>query len=323
MSGSERIQRAARSIRRLVHPAAVVLNYHRVAEVSNDPYHIVVSPAHFEEHMGVLRASYRPMRLADLVAALRRGSLPRRAVAVTFDDGYFDNLSLARPILERAEVPATLFVSTGAAESPYEFWWDELERVFGFSRLPSHLQVTVLGQEHVWPTGNSMERRVAFQSLYALLRPLPHAGRDSILAQLAQWARMDRAQRSSHRPMTPGELARFVELDGMDLGAHTVTHPLLSSLPPQEQRDEIQGSRAWIEALVGRPVRIFAYPYGNPGDYNQESVEAVRAAGFEAAFNTVQGAIERGDDLFQLRRWEVNDWDAMQFAWRMKAAFAA
>jgi peptidoglycan/xylan/chitin deacetylase (PgdA/CDA1 family) len=283
----------------------------------------VVSPAHFEEHMSVLRASYRPMPLVDLVAALRQGSLPRRAVAVTFDDGYFDNFSLARPILERAQVPATVFVCTGAVESPHEFWWDELERVFGFSRLPAHLRVTVLGEEHAWPTSNGMERRAAFQSLHALLLPLPHAGRECVLAQLAQWARMDRAQRPSHRSMTREELAQFAEAGVMDLGAHTVTHPLLSALSPEDQRGEIRDSRAWIEALVGRPVRTFAYPYGKTGDYNEASVEAVRGAGFEAAFCAVQGAIEASDDPFQLRRWEVNNWDAMQFAWRMKAAFAA
>jgi peptidoglycan/xylan/chitin deacetylase (PgdA/CDA1 family) len=323
MRGSDRIQRAATAIRRLVRPAAVVLNYHRVAEVTNDPYHIVVSPAHFEEHMNVLRASYRPMPLVELIAALRRKSLPRRAVAVTFDDGYFDNFSLARPILERVQVPATVFVCTGAIDSPHEFWWDELERVFGFTRLPVHLSVTVANREHAWPTSNGMERRAAFQSLHALMLPVPHAERERVLAQLARWARMDRAQRSSHRSLSREELARFGREGIMDIGAHTVTHPLLAALTPEEQRSEICDSRAWLESVTGRPVRTFAYPYGNPGDYNVESVEAVRSAGFEAAFSTVQGAIESSDDPLQLRRWEVNDWDAMQFAWRLKAAFAA
>jgi peptidoglycan/xylan/chitin deacetylase (PgdA/CDA1 family) len=106
----------------------------------------------------------------------------------------------------------------------------------------------------------------------------------------------------------------------IDIGAHTKTHPLLSTLSPDEQYDEINGSRQWLEEALAQPVFSFAYP---SGAYNGETVEAVRASGFSAACTVEQGCVEAGDDLFQLRRCNVADWDQKTFKQNLEAFFVS
>ena len=105
----------------------IVLAYHRVTTVAHDPHRLAVTPAHFAEHLDVITSQGVPMTLEAMVAAAQQGALPRRAVAVTFDDGYADNLQCAAPLLARAKVPATVFISTSACENGHQFWWDTSE----------------------------------------------------------------------------------------------------------------------------------------------------------------------------------------------------
>jgi len=104
----------------------VILMYHRIADEPNDPWSLAVSPAHFEEHLRVLSRTRHPLALTEFIAKLRAGTLPPRAVAVTFDDGYVDNLTAGKPRLTAADVPATVFLATGFIDRREPIWWDEL-----------------------------------------------------------------------------------------------------------------------------------------------------------------------------------------------------
>src|SRR5690606_36408110 len=108
-------------------PQALILLYHRVTTLENDPWSLAVTPEHFAEHMEVLRRYTYPLPLRDLVQRVRTGRFPEGSVAITFDDGYRDNLYAAKPLLERHEIPATVFIATGYTGREREFWWDELE----------------------------------------------------------------------------------------------------------------------------------------------------------------------------------------------------
>jgi len=110
-------------------PKPVILMYHRIANEAVDPWRLAVSPARFEEQLKVLRRTRHPLTLVDFVRRFKDGSLPAHAVALTFDDGYADNLLAAKPRLAAADVPATVFLATGYIDRPEEFWWDELARL--------------------------------------------------------------------------------------------------------------------------------------------------------------------------------------------------
>ena len=147
--------RALRQIRRWFgkrsSESVLVLVYHRVAKTHSDPWSLSVTPEHFAEHLEALRQHAVPLRLQQLSRALAKGTLPGRSVVVTFDDGYADNLHNAKPLLERYEVPATVFLPSGFIGSENEFWWDELDRLLlQPGRLPKNLRLQINGKTRRW-----------------------------------------------------------------------------------------------------------------------------------------------------------------------------
>lgn len=125
-----RMWRPARRLKRRIVPAGVILMYHRVAELRHDPWGMAVSPSHFDQQLETLqRRGVRLMTVAELTAALADGSLRPRSAAISFDDGYLDNLTAARPLLDKYAAPATVFVTASEIGSPDGFWWDQLADV--------------------------------------------------------------------------------------------------------------------------------------------------------------------------------------------------
>lgn len=245
-------------------PEGVVLLYHRVTELESDPHHLAVSPARFKSHLDAIVRLGVPMSLAAMLDAARRGSLRAGAVAVTFDDGYADNLTSAAPLLAEAGVPATIFLSTGAIVNGREFWWDELERI---DPCPAQCSGT-------------------------------------------------RAPRQAHRPLVAEEVKALAAIPGITIGSHTVNHPSLAALPPEAQYLEIARARSTIEALIARPVELFAYPFGGRDDLSAETIGAARRAGVTIACTTIGGRVTRATDPMLVPRAVVRDWSADEFARR-------
>ena len=130
----------------------LVLVYHRVVKVLSDPWSLAVTPEHFAEHLEASRQHAVPLRLQQLSRALAKGPiLSRRSVVVTFDDGYADNLYNAKPLLQRYDVPATIFLPSGFIGSEGGCWWDELDRLLlQPGRLPKHLRLSFNGKTRRW-----------------------------------------------------------------------------------------------------------------------------------------------------------------------------
>src|SRR5262249_11986659 len=144
------LRRAARWLKYRFRSRALILMYHRVTELPNDPYLLAVTPEHFAEQMEEIRRYCVPMRLEELVDELEDGNIPNRGVVVTFDDGYADNLYQAKPLLERYEIPATVFVTAGQVGSRREFWWDELDRLLlQAGTLPSRVLMRLYRKAYV------------------------------------------------------------------------------------------------------------------------------------------------------------------------------
>jgi peptidoglycan/xylan/chitin deacetylase (PgdA/CDA1 family) len=322
MRGVGRIRRAYHTLRRRFRTAGVILVYHRVADLTCDPYQLAVSPSLFVQQLDYLADSCLPMRLLDLVENIERDSLPPRAVAVTFDDGYYDNFQHAFPLLQAANIPATIFVTTGMVGSEAEFWWDDLERVLlGDSELPASLRLTAQARVYEWRLDPAHPRCTAHQDIVDLVRGLVPKERDHVLRQLADWAGTGTTGRPGYRAVTAQELTKLAQSTLIDIGAHTITHARLSMLPPDEQYAEIAGSREALRSLIGALPGTFAYPYGQPDDFAAETVEIVRSAGFRAAATTIPGSIEPGDDPLQLRRCPIFNWDMATFQEQIEAYF--
>jgi peptidoglycan/xylan/chitin deacetylase (PgdA/CDA1 family) len=264
------------------------------------------------------------MSLIDFANAVKERSLPDRAIVVTFDDGYVDNFTTARPILEMAQVPATLFVATGYVDGTDEFWWDKLESIFLSLELPLRpLRIVALDQQYEWTINSETEREPVRKALYDIVRPLSIGIRNEVLSQLTARVANEPTARPGYRPLTSNELAQLAQDGLLDFGAHTVNHPMLSSLPADEQLREMIESREHLEAIVGRQIATFAYPYGKAGDITQTTVETAQAAGFQAACTTFPGSIESGDNLFLLRRSAVKNWNSAQFRRKLDSLFVS
>jgi peptidoglycan/xylan/chitin deacetylase (PgdA/CDA1 family) len=340
-----RLRGAAASLRAQHVPRVAVLLYHRVAESPCDPWRLCVTPRHFAEHCEVLARARLAWPLTGLLPALTEGRLPRRAAVVTFDDGYADNLEHARPRLARHDVPATVFVVGGAVGASREFWWDELElALLGNRPLPPTLVLEVAGVVRRWELGpdgasapvspavtwawkpwedaHPTARHALYRELYDLLFPLATAERRAVLDALLAWSGGTPAARPSHRTLTESELAELAGDKLIEIGCHTMNHPPLATLPPAAQRAEIAEAKSRLEAIVGRPVQGFAYPYGRRCDYGPETVDLVRGLAFAGGCSNFPGLVERRTNRFELPRLQVRNWDGDEFARRLDAWFA-
>jgi peptidoglycan/xylan/chitin deacetylase (PgdA/CDA1 family) len=289
--------------------------YHRVASAAFDPFSLCVTPQHFAEQLAVLHQSTNSVPLKALVEAAQANTLPSRTVAVTFDDGYVDILTNARPLLERYEIPATIFVTTGYLGQA--FWWDELNRcVLEPATLPGFLRLTVDGRSHEWTLSNttSKTRRCLLSSLHSLLRPLTTVARQSLLHQLQVWAGVDFGKMPTQRALLPDEVACLADGGSIEIGAHSVSHRPLVILPAAEQRREIAHSKTYLEGILRKPVTSFSYPYGLRSDYSPETTTIVEETGFKRACSNVAGVAWHGSDRFQLPRFWVQDWNGATFS---------
>ena len=292
---------------------ALILGYHRVAEPVWDPYGLCVSPHCFAQQLEAVRELANPIALPALVQALREGRVPPRAVAVTFDDGYADLLTHAKPLLERFEIPATVFVPSGYLG--LEFWWDELARIVRPSNpLPASLALEISGQRFEWSTGgaenNPRRRKSLLFALYNVLLPLPETERQQALERIRSWASPSDGGQPDSRAMTPEELVELCADGLVDIGSHTATHPVLAALPPAVQQLEIHGSKTRLEELIRRPVTSFSYPNGST---SAQTSALVREAGFTCACASHSDVARAVSDPHLLPRFWIPDSDAVRF----------
>jgi peptidoglycan/xylan/chitin deacetylase (PgdA/CDA1 family) len=306
--------RAANRPRR---PRPVILMYHRVAVVRHDPWGLAVHPERFEEQIAYVKHHRTPMSMDELVDRLRNKTLPADAVAVTFDDGYRDNLVNAKPVLARHGVPATLFLATGFINQNTPFWWDELATMILAS-------TQAIRDQQVWPgepvtldwgeaersdiTGGwraTDEPRTARQKAYlAIWRRLQRAtAEDRDVAMNTLRRHLGTAQDTLGKPMNSDEIRTLLSDGLIELGAHTVTHPALTLLSRLESRREIESSGHRCRELAAKCVNGFAYPYG---DMSSEVRSDVARLGFSWACSTEGSFVDgKQPDIYALPRVAV------------------
>jgi peptidoglycan/xylan/chitin deacetylase (PgdA/CDA1 family) len=316
----------------------LILLYHRVNESRSDPQLLSVTPQRFAKQLAHLSRHYHVVSLNELVRDSEdTKDQTTRRVAVTFDDGYADNLLNAKPLLEAYKTPATVFVSTGYIDRKKEFWWDDLERMFLHpSVLPAALSLEINGHSFKWDLGNVASygtedfaahrmwnvlrkdnptvRQRIYRALCSLLRPLSKQERDTILHALRIWANIEDGMQGTHRPLTSAEVRELGSGELVEVGAHSVSHSVLSGLPVSDQRDEISQSKVRLEEILGHPVNSFAYPFGTKSDYTEQTAILVREGGFSLACSNFPETVTERTERYQLPRFIVRDWSEDTFA---------
>jgi peptidoglycan/xylan/chitin deacetylase (PgdA/CDA1 family) len=279
-----------------------------------------VSPQHFTEQLEALCQLGQPISLRELASGLQDGDVPKRAVVLTVDDGYADTLYHAKPLLERYQMPATVFVATGYLGR--EFWWDELVWILSsptalLQRLSLKVDSDVYQWEQNdttpirWEEGRLGPRQQLLQSLYRRLLRLSSLERERVMAELRAWAGVESDNGPLPRALAADELTQLATEGLVDIGAHTVTHPLLAELPVAAQQLEIQRSKADLEDLLARPVISFSYPNGS---WLEETQTLVWDSGFACACASYSDVVWRSHDPFCLPRFWIPDCDGKIFS---------
>lgn len=304
-------------------PRLMILIFHRVHQVRDPLFPGEPDAVIFDALLRTLRASFSVLTLGSAVTALRAGTLPRRPLVITFDDGYADNAEVALPLLQRHGLAATFFVSSNFLDGAEVMWNDVLIESVRTATVPE-LDLHALGLgHHVLSSASDRQRLIGV--LLGHAKYLPPGERDEFVKLIR-----GRAGFYGALPvlMMTSAQVRALHVAGMEVGAHTMRHPILTSLSLDECKHEIQGGRERLETIIDAAVDVFAYPNGMPGrDYDNRHVALVKDLGFKAAVSTAPGAATAADDLFQLPRytpWGRNPaiWAARLFQNRLRKSFA-
>lgn len=288
-----------------------IVIYHRVLP-NPDPLVGGGDVNSFEKQLGYLTRNFNILPLYEGIRQLRQGTLPSRAVSITFDDGYADNAEIALPILQKYNVSATFFIASGFLDGG-RMWNDTvIESVRQAQGEELDLNEINLGTHAI---ASLEQRREALFKLIEILKYLPHEIRQLQVEEI-------RTRIAANLPdnlMMTSDQVRQLHNAGMEIGGHTVTHPILSKVNNTIALTEIANGKETLEGIIGAPVRLFAYPNGKPGkDYCADHVEMVKQLGFEAAVSTAWGAAKGYDDVFQLPRF--TPWDKSEFFYVLRMA---
>jgi peptidoglycan/xylan/chitin deacetylase (PgdA/CDA1 family) len=278
----------------------VVLMYHRIACSEWDPWDLNVSPEVFRMQMEFLANHCEPVPMNMLTTKKKKNSKPK--VAISFDDGYLDNFTVALPILERYHIPATFFIPNAQLGVPSGFWWDHLAAIFlksshlpetGHLKIGEHLhEINVRNSSSVsiqeletlrsWKASEDTHspRTREFMHVWKALRFQQDIDPYPVTQTLMGWAGVNLPQLPC---MTEEEVRIMGAHPLFDIGGHTVNHKALSSLDAGGKDLEISRNKLALEKLIGKNICDFAAPYG---DYDQETLSLLKQCGFSRAYTT-------------------------------------
>lgn len=286
-----------------------VLIFHRVLPEPDPLFPDEMHSQQFDEMCAWLASWFRVLPLDQAVEHLKVGTLPARSACITFDDGYADNFHVAMPILQRHGLTATFFIATGFLDGG-RMWNDTI--IETVRRCKDLSVISNAARQSVSPTVE--ERQSAITTLINQIKYLPVTERVRMTEQLAKSAEV---QLPDDLMMTSNEV-KAMRKGGMQIGAHTVSHPILARLTDAQARQEIGDSKIFLESLLGERIGLFAYPNGKPGeDYTPQTVEVVRSLGFDAAVSTQWGASTATDDPLQIKRFTPWDKTQLRFGVRL------
>ena len=277
----------------------LILTYHRVLGPEHRQDADQVDRDQFDMHVGMLSRYFNVLTLADAVDAVARRELPSRAVAITFDDGYRDNVTVALPVLERHGVAASFFIATGYLDGGIMFNDIVIESIMRCDADVAELSPLRLGRH---PLATQSDRNNAIASLLGELKYRPEDERTDMARKIADHLQIDIP---TDLMMNTEDLLHLRDA-GMEIGGHTRSHPILAATPDGAAFDNICQGKADIEAITGVPVTSFAYPNGRPGqDFEARHASMVRDAGFVRAVTTAAACVTADTDSYQLGRFSV------------------
>jgi len=313
--------------------------YHRIGHVEQDPFELNVSEENFAQQLAVIKKIASSMTVGGVTEQILHNQWQHRSVIITFDDGYADNLLLAKPILESYNIPATIFVTSDFIDKKNECWSDSLEQLFfsGYT-FPLALKLTLAGKSYSWDFSGQVAEKPSslnfrwtvfensnpsifhsiFMEIFHLLRDLSTSDKECCISQIRSQLGVEEILRPTCQFLTTEQLIHLAESDLIEIGGHSKTHEVLSTLALEKQESEIIESKRYIEQVINKPINSFCFPYGSKNDYSIETLSLLKKAGYQSSCAGSQGTIRRNlnensQSLFELPRYRVGNWGGEQF----------
>jgi peptidoglycan/xylan/chitin deacetylase (PgdA/CDA1 family) len=291
------------------------LIFHRVLPRPDPIFPDEPDARRFNQVLGWIKSWFNVLPLDVAVDLKKARKLPPRAAAITFDDGYADNCTVALPILRHHGLSASFFIATGFLDGG-RMWNDTV--IESIRNCPAnYLDLTTLGLG-AHPIASALEKRTAIAAIIGQIKYLPIGERLALTQKLSEAAGVT----PPDDLMLTSAQVKELRAGGMQIGAHTVSHPILARTNLAEARREITDSKYFLEQLLETRVTLFAYPNGKPSsDYLPEHAALVRELGFAAAVSTAWGVAGHDTDPFQIPRFTPWDNSRLRFAIRLLRNF--
>lgn len=288
-----------------------ILIYHRVLD-QPDPFRPWEVDRHqFKFHCEIFKKYYHVLELDDAIHRLNHHQLPKRALCITFDDGYYDNVKVALPLLKQYKFKASFFIATGYLDGK-GMWNDAIIEWIKHTTHPViDLSPWELGH---YPLNSQTQKNKAIEAIIKKLKYRQGARRHSIVQDILKKVKHPWPDQLM---MTPKDIVQLRK-NGMTIGAHTVTHPILTRIDAQQAYREIAQSQKDLQRILKEPCQYFAYPNGQPRqDYASFHIQVLKELGFKGALSTWWGAATAQTDPFQLPRFTPWDQSESKFIFRM------
>ncbi len=257
------------------------------------------TPQHiFKQQMEYFLNTYEIISLDQLAQYIReKKSLPPKAVAITFDDGYLDNYLYAYPFLKAHHIPATIFLATGYIEANKLFWWDKI----GYLLKHSNQRQFHLDELGEFSLVSDIDVPRIQSKIATPMKALSEDRRSFLINKLSEISGADIPPDLTKGIILSWDRIKEMSNDGISFGAHSVNHPVLTNIPLSHARWEIKQSKTDIETVLNKNVSAFAYPNG---DYNTDLISVVKESGYDCAVSFTPGKFLRPEDnIYALNRF--------------------
>lgn len=294
----------------------LVLQYHRVASLCFDPLQLAVEPYHFEQQMEYLAQNFNVISMDEMKHRLETSRpFRRRTVAITFDGGYSDVLYTAKDVLQRYNIPATVFTSTAHIIEGVHYWWQELEDFLIANHFKGQLELEIDHRTYKWPLITHLDRFRAYDDLYSILSNKTPPEQRTIIEQLTANLNFEAEELDNHRIMNAQELRKLEEGRSVTIGGHTHSYVKLSALPRWRQIEEILRNKDILEEILGHNIEYFSYPFGNDNSYTTDTVDILKKTGYSLACSNSYGTVGIADQTshYELPRIKVGNFNTFTF----------
>ncbi len=275
-----------------------VLMYHRFSRNAETDK---ISAAEFTAHLDYLSRRANVLSLSETVETLKNGdSLPLNAVVITIDDGYADSFDIAFPLLQKFQMPATIYAVTDFLDGKCWLWTDLMRYVLSETTMENvRLEFSAGGIIKTKLNGKQSRSETA-NRINALLKKMPNESKNSKIEEIARDLKVEISATPTD-DFSPVSWEQAIEMDAgrVQIESHTVTHPILTNISQNELDDELRESKKRLETKLNKEIKHFCYPNGNLNEAVRKSVEN---AGYESAVTTAYGFVETGANQFLLNR---------------------